>query len=278
MTDPAASSDRTEHEEQLHDRRRRLRRLVDSIEQLESDASYPIPPARGVVMAGAEFRAIGREFLEYLVTFGGLPPDADVLDVGCGGGRIAAPLTYYLDQGSYVGFDVHDESIQWCKEKLEPNHPRFHFEHVDLFNDRYNRTSTNDATSFRFPYDDRRFDFILAVSLFTHMFRDEVANYLSEFARVLRPGGAAFVTGYLLNPDSVNAMAREPRAVKFPHAHRDALVQDPDRPATAVALHQEWLVADARRVGLGVDRIAHGAWTTQARLSWQDIMLLRRDR
>ena len=58
----------------------------------------------------------------------------------------------------------------------------------------------------------------------------------------------------------------------------DSLVLSADRPAAGVAHHQDWLLADARACGLGVDRMAYGAWTAQARLSKQDILLLRRDR
>jgi hypothetical protein len=73
-------------------------------------------------------------------------------------------------------------------------------------------------------------------------------------------------------------MTREPGAVQFPDAHEDSLVLQADRPAAGVAHHEEWLLADARACGLGLDRIAYGAWTARVRLSKQDILLLRRDR
>jgi len=259
-------------------RMHRLRRLAEAIETLTGDLGYPTPPERGVVMGHAHFRRIGRDFLDHFVGFADLHPDADVLDVGCGGGRMAACLLYYLGRGSYTGFDVHADSIEWCRQAIAPRNPRFRFDHVELHNSLYNPLAEADPAHYRFPYEDERFDFVIATSLITHMFREEAANYLKEFARVLRPGGVAFVTAFLLNADSLAAMSREPGAVKFPEAFRDSLVKSSESPAAGVAHHEDWLLASARARGLGVDRIAYGAWTTHTRLSMQDIVLFRRDR
>ena len=255
----------------------RLRHLVAVAHALSGDPSYPSPPERGVVMGTSDYREVGLEFLELFVTLGELSPTASVLDVGCGGGRMAAPLTYYLTEGRYVGFDVHAESIEWCRNVIGSRHAGFDFAHVDIRNARYNPTGALNATDVRFPYGDGTFDFVIASSLFTHMLRDEVAHYLREFARVLRRGGVAFVTAYLINADSVLAMAREARAFKFAYAHGDSLVRDPENPATAVAHIEERLRSDARAAGLAVDRVAYGSWTAAIRLSWQDVVLLRRD-
>ena len=45
----------------------------------------------------AAFKAIGNEFLGYLVDLSALQPGDAVLDVGCGSGRMALPLTGYLN-------------------------------------------------------------------------------------------------------------------------------------------------------------------------------------
>ena len=49
---------------------------------------------------------MGRRFLEQFVALGGLKPDHHVLDVGCGIGRMALPLTTFLSAGGeYREFD-----------------------------------------------------------------------------------------------------------------------------------------------------------------------------
>ena len=265
-------------EEQAGARVERLQLLARAMQTLSEDRDYPTPPERGVVMGDVYYKTVGREFLDHFVGFANLDPDADILDAGCGGGRMAAALLYYLREGSYTGFDVHPESIDWCRATIAPRNPRFSFDHADLRNSQYNPAGEAQAADHRFPYGGESFDFVIAVSLFTHMFRRETARYLSEFARVLRPGGAAFVTAYLLNADSLLAMTREPGAVLFPESFEDSLVLHGDRPAAGVAHHEEWLLAEARACGLGLDRVAYGAWTARVRLSKQDVLLLRRDR
>jgi len=276
---PMASVDTNPFEELLLGRERRLQRLLEATERLTADDDYPVPPERGVIMGDMAYKLIGREFLTHFVAFGDLHPDSDVLDVGCGGGRMAAALLYYLRYGSYVGFDIHEPSIAWCREHIGSRNPRFRFEVADLRNSSYNPAGEVDPVTYQMPYEDGSFQFVIATSLFTHMFREETANYLREFHHVLRPQGAAFVTGYFLNSDSMVAMVREPRSVKFlSHEHDDALIQFPDRPSAAVAMPLDWFMSDARAAGLRVERIAHGAWTAQSGMSKQDVLLLRRER
>lgn len=227
-------------------------------------------------MGGPSFREIGRDFLAHFVTFGALDPDHDVLDAGCGGGRMAAALLYYMRYGTYSGFDVHAESIDWCREALSPRNPRFRFDHVDVMNGLYNPAGAGDASRFEFPYESSSIDFVIATSLFTHMFREEIAAYLHEFARVLRPAQVAFVTAYLLNSSSVLAMTRNPGAVKFQAAQDEALVLDAERPAAGVAVPEDWFLADARAAGLAVERVAYGAWTGHVGLTKQDVIVFRR--
>ncbi len=216
----------------------RLARLTTALEQVDNDPDFPSPP---------EHRAIARDFLDHFVAFADLDPDADVLDAGCGSGGTAAALMHYLRHGTYVGFDVDLDSIAWCQEHLTPRDPRFTFDHVD-------RHDTH-----RLTYDDGAFDFIIATSPVARTGREETAELMGELSRVLRLDGVVFLTAYLLTPESTIAMAKEGGR---------QLGEVPE----------DWLRADARRVGLNVDRIAYGGWSTPKRLAEQDIVLLRRDR
>jgi SAM-dependent methyltransferase len=256
----------------------RLRGAAAALDRATADESYPMPPERGVVMGTPSFRDIGTTFLGYFIEFGDLEPEHEVLDIGCGGGRMAAPLLYYLDDGSYHGFDVHKDSIDWCLEAIAPLHPRFDFEFVDLDNPIYNR-SERSATDFVFPYQDDAFDFAIATSVFTHMFSDEVANYLRQTFRVLRPGGAFFCTAFLLNPSSMAEMTRNAGAgaVKFTAEHQGSLINDPDRPAGAVAHFTENFLALATMTGFIPERLIAGQWSgSGAGVTKQDIVVLRK--
>jgi SAM-dependent methyltransferase len=254
----------------------RLHGAAAALDRAMCDESYPAPPERGVVMGTPTFRDVGTTFLGYFIEFGDLAPEHAVLDIGCGGGRMAAPLLYYLDSGSYRGFDVHKNSIDWCLEAIAPLHPRFDFEFVDLDNPIYNR-SDRSATDFIFPDDDDVFDFAIATSVFTHMFSEEVANYLHQTFRVLRPGGAFFCTAFLLTPSSMAEMTRNAGAVKFAAEHRGSLINDPERPAGAVAHFAESFFALARMSGFVPERFIAGQWPgSGAGVTKQDIILLRK--
>ena len=54
-----------------------------------------------------DFKETGNLFFQYFIELGELKPSERVLDVGCGIGRMAIPLTKYLDErGRYEGFDI----------------------------------------------------------------------------------------------------------------------------------------------------------------------------
>ena len=95
---------------------------------------------------------VGERYLRFLQELGGLKPDHAVLEPGCGTGRMAMPLTGYLNaEGSYDGFDVVGDAVETCVKEIGSNHPNFRFRHVDVFNGAYNRGGTLDPESFPFP-------------------------------------------------------------------------------------------------------------------------------
>lgn len=166
----------------------------------------------------AVFKATGDEFLGYLVDLCGLQPSAAVLDVGCGSGRMALPLTGYLNrEGRYAGFDVSAEAIAWCTENISGSHPNFHFKVVDIHNGAYNPTGTYKSSDFRFPYPDESFDVVLLASLFTHMLPSDVEHYLHEIVRVLKPGGRSLITFFLLNEESSALITQGKASFDFEH-------------------------------------------------------------
>ena len=85
----------------------------------------------------------GLEFLTYFVSLGGLKPEHDVLDIGCGVGRMAHPLAYFLDQKArYFGFDIVEKGIRWAKDNITAEFPNFEFQRLDIHNQLYNPTGT----------------------------------------------------------------------------------------------------------------------------------------
>lgn len=256
------------------------RRLYDAVldrwDALGAGGDDPIPPRRLWFIGGGDFREIGAEFLGHLRTLGGLRPTDRVLDVGCGIGRIAIPLTHFLnEQGRYEGFDIVPAGIAWCRARVTTRYPNFRFRLADLRNVTYNPDGSGEAASYRFPYDDAAFDFVLLTSVFTHLMPDEVRRYLSECARVLRAGGTLFATFFLLNDESVAGIDRGLSRVDLRHDLGECRVAYLHSPPAAVG-YQETLVRRylAERGLALMEPIHYGSWCGRHEfLSFQDIAI-----
>ncbi|HEU4656294.1 MAG TPA: class I SAM-dependent methyltransferase [Capillimicrobium sp.] len=245
-------------------------RAEDALDRARGRRDPLVPPRRrwGSVGQG-DFVAIGDEFLAHLVELADLTPASDVLDAGCGIGRIARPLAGFLTTGTYAGFDVDRDAIGWCASRYPAD--RFRFDVADLRNARYNPHGTEDATSYRFPYDDDSFDVVVMTSVLTHLLAPAAERYLAESRRVLRPGGRLLATFFLLDDDSRAAIAAGRAAIGFFDAEAETAIADQAVPEEAVAYDAGWV-----RERVPVERIEPGAWRgagVARPRSFQDIVI-----
>jgi SAM-dependent methyltransferase len=255
---------------------RYLRWLPADLRREEGEA--PMPPRRLSFVGRGDFERTGNEYLGHFRELGGLRPSDRVLDMGCGIGRMAIPLMGYLEDGSYEGFDVGRAMIRWCSRELTPRRPDFRFTWAPVYNQKYNPFGTVAAGEFRFPYEDDCFDFVFATSLFTHLVRGETEHYLREAARVLRPGGTALLTFFLLDEHAEAEVAAGRASFDFRHPIEGGLTTDPSQPEEAIA----YRVGDLRELiteaGLGIaEPIRFGLWSNHPGApAGQDIVLARR--
>jgi SAM-dependent methyltransferase len=174
-----------------------------------------VPPKRirpdYVVSSG--FTEHGESFAQLVIELGKIGPDGHILDLGCGIGRVAVPMTKFLsDRGRYDGLDIVPESISWCQKEISSRYPNFIFQVADVHNSQYNPGGTQTASEYRFPYGDEKFDLIFLKSVFTHMLPEDVEHYTKEIMRTLKTEGRALITLFLLNEVSLAAM--EERSTK----------------------------------------------------------------
>lgn len=255
--------------------------LIDTGNRILGQYDASIPPTRMHFVGNGSFKAAGYEFLRYFVEFGKLRPDEDVLDVGCGIGRMAFPLTNYLKQGRYLGIDIVPQGIAWCQRHITPQFPHFQFQIADIYNDAYNPRGRYQASEYSFPAEDASFDFAFLTSVFTHLLPEDAAHYLAELGRVLRPGGRVLGTWFVLNDESRAAMATRPGALNLSHVHQgdsQARVVDPVTPESAIGFEQERIVAMHAAAGLRiVEPIRFGSWCGRTDyVSYQDIVVAER--
>ena len=229
-----------------------------------------------IFVGDGDYRKTGEEIKRYFVDLGGLAPEARVLEVGCGIGRMAVPLTNYLSaRGEYHGFDIVLKGIQWCQHHVTPRFPNFRFFVSNVRNDFYNPKGTASASEYSFPFDDGYFDFVFLTSVFTHMMIEELERYLMEISRVLKPGGRSLITYFLLNAESRSLLEAHKSSLDFAHPIPSGLTIDRFNPDRASA-HDEAVVCDLyRRQGLSVyGPVRYGSWCGRKQyLSYQDIVI-----
>ncbi len=104
--------------------------------------------------------------------------DINILDWGCGPGRILRHMPELLHNGNIYGTDYNNSSITWCKNNLSGI----------KFN-----TNTLEAT---LPYQENFFNAIYAISIFTHLSEKMHYEWMHELKRILIPGGVFFLTSH----------------------------------------------------------------------------------
>jgi SAM-dependent methyltransferase len=252
--------------------------LPDTLEVLSGKRDRLTPPTWRNFVGSGDFKIIGNEFSRYFVELGGLKSHEKVLEVGCGIGRMAVPLLGYLKKdlgGSYEGFDIVDQGIDWCRKKITSRAPHFHFQCADIYNYGYNPVGKYPAEEYRFPYNNESFDFVFLTSVFTHMLPLAVENYFSEINRVLKPGGRCLITYFLLNQESIKSINAQSSTIDFKHKVEGYRIKDPDVPEAAVAYDENYIQGIYEKNDLQITPPVHyGSWCGRENfLSYQDIVV-----
>ena len=226
----------------------------------------PLVPPAGLMFVGGgrrDFRPLGEKWVATFIRVANLERHEQVLDVGCGVGRMAVGLTGYLSPSArYEGFDIVSKGIEWCRREISTRFPNFGFQHADLYNHEYNPSGRLQASEYRFPYPDESFDFAFMTSVFTHMLPADIRNYLGEVHRVLKPGGRCLITWFVLNPEARELIASgRAGARNFEHDLGGYWVVDPGQPEAAVAYTEPTVHQFYREANLAIqDPILYGAW------------------
>lgn len=250
-------------------------RLQIALDEL-ARGHVPVPPEDMIFVGDGGYLQIAAEFLAYFVNVGGLMPHHQVLDLGCGIGRIAAGVSRYLDpaEGRYIGFDPMKSGIDWCKQAYA-DQPHMRFEWADIYNELYRPDGAIVAPDYVFPCPDDSIDFAIVTSVFTHLYEPEIGAYLAELNRVLKPGGRLFSTAYLFD-------GAQPHQGAAPHLKFDVEDQDsPYRwhvagtpPLSAVCYSEAYFTWLFRRRTGRAPEIRPGRWRGKAGPWFQDLVLL----
>jgi ubiquinone/menaquinone biosynthesis C-methylase UbiE len=157
----------------------------------------------------------------------GIEAHHDLVDVGCGAGRLAQRLRE-KHRGRYLGTDIIPELLAHAQHLA----PEWEFQLVE---------------SCTIPWPDRSADAVCFFSVFTHLPHEASYTYLQEAARVLRPGGR-IVLSFLefAEPDHWTIFGPMVDTVETRWIHNQFLHRDD--------LHR-W----AEHIGLRVERVVAGS-------------------
>jgi SAM-dependent methyltransferase len=175
---------------------------------------------------------VGAGFWLSWLSSGFVRADSDILEIGCGCGRIAHHLRGDWFAGSYVGIDIDQEALRWNASHFPS--PKFAFLPSPHASATYATHAADEGAAIAFPEDWKK-DFIYSTSLYTHLLTDELANYTRESFRVLRPNGTMYMTFFCL--DSVELGNRW----TFSHKIGEAFVENIKYPEAAVAYRREYI-------------------------------------
>ena len=249
--------------------------MLDIVDSLSGRRNEFVPPRRKIFVGSGDYLKTGEEFFKYFIDFAELKPNQKILDVGCGSGRMALPLTKYLSSdGAYEGFDIVKEGIQWCL-KITEKYPNFNFHLADIYNKSYNPEGRYKPSEYVFPYEDKAFDFIFLTSVFTHMFPDDIERYFSEISRVLKNDGKCLFTYFLLNAESMNLIRKNESSLNFKYEYTTYSTIDKEVPEEAIALNEDIVKGYYYKYGFNIIQpVYYGGWCGRDKfLSYQDIVI-----
>ncbi len=208
-----------------------------------------LPPRRLVSQVPGDFRKVGREFLSHFTTLAGFRPDQRVIDIGCGPGRMAIPLTGYMSaEGSYEGADTWSEAIEWCASRITPRFANFRFTSL-----------AGGSGDPEFPYNNGEFDFAIVCAI-SRLDEKAFRKFVLEAGRLLRRDGVYFGTCFVsLDPGD----------------HPDARLEgDKTAGEPPFVFSQSQIEAVLDSAGLKIEQLHRGSWAGHpAPLSYQDVIV-----
>ena len=151
---------------------------------------------------GGMWEEIGKLQFDFLRQQG-LLPEHKLLDIGCGALRGGVHFVAYLDPGNYYGLDLNSSLLEAGRRELALAGLTHKNPHLAV------------SDSFALQKFGQTFDYLLAVSVFTHVFTNDILSCLRAAREVLAVDGRFFAS-FFCAPHSVHLapIIHEPGSVK----------------------------------------------------------------
>lgn len=211
-----------------------------------------------------------------------------ICDVGCGTGLLGiASEPFVGNNGRYLGVDVVKENIDFCRRHFPS--AGFEFVHLDISNPAYAPAQKSERVGW--PLKPASFDMVTALSTWTHLNEEDALFYFKEVSRVLRPGGKAIVTFFLLDEiyqESLSVRSRAPG--RYHMTSQERWVFDQPAYGSSDWFHPVWATVPEDAVGVtmrgfnrlisdaGIEMVQHlqGNWKEVPGVFFQDVVVLKK--
>lgn len=133
---------------------------------------------------GGMWFKIGKIQIDFMKAIG-MKPNNTLLDLGCGTLRAGRHFIRYLNERKYTGCDISENALGEAfnliaKEKLQNKSPRI--------------LSNQDLKFERFAEERRKFDYILAQSVFTHLLPEHIEECFSHIGKIMKKRSRFYFT------------------------------------------------------------------------------------
>ncbi|UJP06187.1 MAG: methyltransferase domain-containing protein [Nitrosomonas sp.] len=263
---------------------------VKSVKTVDSTAFSPasqaghgnelIPPQELRFMGETEqnFLPLVDELTDIVLKLNDTPPKA-ILDIGCGYGRIAYGLRRANYQGSYTGFDILVRQIKWLQENFNgrPGQGGYGFHYFNTYNERYN-PGGRALQEIVLPFPKASFDCLVTLSVFTHMYEDDLIEHIRYLKAFILPGGQWIASFFIVASDFT--LANQPPKSAYPMRKQvspNSYISDLTEPLRAIAYAESFLHTLLAEEGLEIVKQLPGNWQyRENQNSFQDWLVLRR--
>jgi len=211
-----------------------------------------------------------------------------ILDVGCGTGLLAIACEPFVgENGLYVGIDVSKSDIESCRDHYDL--PNFEFIFFDISNPVY--APSQESKRREWPLDGTGFDLVTALSVWTHLNEEDALFYMKEVNRVLKPGGKAIITFFLLDAlyrETLQQRSKE--SAKYHMTAQDEWIFDQSAYDSGAWFCPKWARVPEDAIGItgaGLDRLCstaqleliehhQGNWKEVPGAFFQDVAILKK--
>lgn len=211
-----------------------------------------------------------------------------IVDIGCGTGLLAiASEPFVKNGGKYVGIDVMEKDILFCQENYDAS--CFEFYHHNVHNPTY--SLHQNLKNVPWVVEKESTDLVTALSVWTHLDEQDSIFYMHEVSRVLKKGGRAMITMFLLDEHYYDTIgSRNDEISEFHNTNQRKWIFDENAYQSHDWFTTKWVKVPEDAIGItkiGLEKMINGSqlrirevfsgsWREKAAPYFQDIIIFEK--